>query len=84
MSYNSEPEWTKNITFPPFDELTCPYCGEVPNNAEEIVNVMKEGSYYSPRHIPKKLVFTCDNPECPKCDEDYTFVLSVVVRAEYE
>lgn len=79
MSYDGDPEWTKNITFPSSDEMRCPTCGVVAGNADEVMNDIREDSYYHPRHIPPTLVFTCNNPECPDCDKDYTAELAAVV-----
>lgn len=79
MSYNGDPEWTKNIYLPGREVMKCPTCGKVSGNVDEVMNVIKECEYYHPRHIPPTLVFTCDNPECPDCDKDYTARLSAVV-----
>jgi uncharacterized Zn-finger protein len=84
MGYNSEPKWTNDIVLPNRGEMYCPYCGKVAGNADEVMSIMEHGDYYSPRHIPEKLVFTCDNVECPHCDEDYIFTLSLVVTAQFE
>jgi len=91
MSYNGDPEWTKNIALPNRDGMKCPTCGVVAGNVDEVMSDLRESSYYHPRHIPPTLVFTCDNPACPDCDKDYTArlyavvsVISIVKGAEFE
>lgn len=72
------------MVLPDKERMYCPYCGKVAGNVDEVMSIMKYGNYYTPRHIPNKLIFTCDNVECPKCDEDYIFTLSMVVTAQVE
>jgi hypothetical protein len=79
MSYDGDPEWTKNIVLPNRDGMKCPTCSVVAGNVDEVMSDLAEPSYYHPRHIPPTLVFTCDNPECPDCDKNYTVRLSAVV-----
>ena len=82
MSYNEFPEWTSEIVYPDKKEMVCPSCGVVAGNADEVMHYLYDGDYYKPRHIPGTLIFTCDNEECPGCDEDYEFSLSVVITAK--
>jgi hypothetical protein len=79
MSFNGDPKWTKNITLPDRGTMRCPTCGHVAANADEVMKILSESSYYWPRHIPPKLIFTCSNSECPHCDEDYSVGLAVQV-----
>ncbi|MBE7553134.1 MAG: hypothetical protein HS126_18835 [Anaerolineales bacterium] len=81
MSYNYNPEWTKDIVLPTIEEMGCPTCGAIAGNVEEVMERLAKASYYEPRHIPPRLTFTCDNENCPNCDEDYYVELSVVVQA---
>lgn len=83
MSYNSSPQWTKNISLPSIADFPCPYCGKVSkDNALEVIAVLKYNTYYAARHIPSELIFTCMNPECPHCDDDYVYTLSLEVKTE--
>jgi ribosomal protein S27AE len=69
MSYNDDPDWAE-ITLP---NITCPECGEVSGNHDEVVAITRYSDYDNARHIPPELIFTCDNPKCPRCDEDFKF-----------
>lgn len=82
MSYNGTPKWTSEIVYPDKKEMVCPSCGVVAGNADEVMHYLYDGDYYNPRHIDETLIFTCDNPECPDCDEDYEYSLSVVITAK--
>jgi hypothetical protein len=81
MGYNQYPKWTKEIVLPDKHQMTCPNCGQVAGNVDEIFREHLEGGYYSARHIPPTLTFTCFNPLCPKPDMDFSFRLSVIVTA---
>lgn len=81
MSFNSEPEWTKKVTLPQKEEMPCPTCKKVSGNADQVITEMIIASYYNARHIPPTLIFTCDNEDCPDCDEDFEYELSLVVTA---
>lgn len=81
MSYDESPEWTKNIVYPKIEDMKCPTCGVVGDNADQVMGYLYDGDYYAPRHISDTLIFTCDNPDCPNCDEDYEYSLSVVITA---
>jgi len=81
MSYNPEPDWTSEIVYPNKQDMKCPSCGVVAGNADEVMHYLYEGDYYNPRHIDDELIFTCDNPECEHCDEDYKYIVSVVITA---
>ena len=81
MSYKDDPEWTRDIQYPDLTTFVCPICGVVAFNAYEVMSCLREMDYYSARHIPPKLVFTCGNPECPNCDENFEYTLSVVITA---
>lgn len=80
MSYDYAPEWTKDITLPALNNLACPYCGQVPNNAHEVMEVLQGCTYYAVQHVPPYLTLTCDNPDCDFCDGDYAVYLAVEVR----
>ena len=83
MGYNPVPDWTEDIEYPAPHIYKCPVCGHVPNpkHVDEILDNLYNVGYYYPRHIPPKLVFTCDNEDCPHCDEDFEYALSVTISA---
>ena len=81
MSYEYDPEWTRDIQYPDLTTFVCPVCGCVPFNVNEVTSCLREMDYYSARHIPPNLTFTCGNPKCPSCDEDFEYTLSVVITA---
>ena len=83
MSYDPSPKWTDRIEYPSV-EMTCPACGKVPLDTSEVMDCLKETTYYVARHIPPKLTFTCDNPDCPSCDKNFKYALSVVISAQLE
>lgn len=76
MSYNPDPHWA----IIPDLIVVCPHCKVKPFNYNEVTSVMYEGSYYSPRHIPPSLTFTCGNEECTHCDDDFTVNLEVIIN----
>jgi len=82
MSFNHNPEWTPLIKYPNQNKMKCPYCGKVASNVNEVMDNLYNVTYYSARHIPPRLIFTCDNIKCEHCDEDYDFILSVVIKAK--
>ena len=82
MSYEYDPEWTNTIQYPDNSTFKCPTCGAVAFNVNEVTGCLREMDYYAPRHIPPTLVFTCGNPDCPQCDEDFEYELSVVISAK--
>jgi hypothetical protein len=79
MSYNPDPTWTNNIVLPSIELMRCPTCGHVASNAKTVMDILCRPDYYSPRHIPPYLIFTCANPDCPNCDNDFLVELCVVV-----
>jgi hypothetical protein len=79
MSYNEDPKWTTNLVLPDQSLMTCPTCGLVAFNAEQVMNCLYALDYYHPRHIPPALTFTCDNADCPDCGRDFVFELSATV-----
>lgn len=81
MSYKHDPEWTLDIQYPDLTTFVCPVCGIVAFNVTEVTSCLRETDYYSARHIPPKFVFTCGNPECANCDEDFEYTLSVAITA---
>lgn len=81
MSYNYDPVWTDDIVLPDVNTFVCPACGALPDNLGDVLSRITGNSYYHPRHFPSTLVFTCNNVNCIKCDEDFAFKLHVVVTA---
>ena len=81
MSYNEIPDWTKQIVLPNPNLMTCPTCGVIAGNVAEVMSDLLEHGYHYPRHIPPYLTFTCFNPDCPDCDQDFVFELSATVVA---
>ena len=81
MSFNYEPDWTQKIVYPDVSQYVCPECGEVAFNAQEVSGILKENGAYELRHIADVLVFTCGNPKCPMCDEDFEYEISAVITA---
>jgi len=81
MSFDPDPKWTTDVILPQAELFACPDCGRVATNADDVMECLLSPTYYEARHIPEKLIFTCDNPACPRCDEVFTFSLSVVVSA---
>jgi hypothetical protein len=79
MSYNPDPNWTEFFSVPDKSNFTCPHCNKVAGNTDRVMECLFRGDYYTPRHIPSELIFTCDNPDCPNCDEDFTYFLFVAV-----
>ena len=84
MSYNPDPEWTKDIFLPDVEELKCPGCGQVPQHsaADRMID-LREGGVYAPRHIPSYLTLTCENPDCVICDEDFEVHLTTSVKVRH-
>jgi len=82
MSFCSMPEWTEDIVLPLSEQMVCPECGAIAFNAEDVMECLRQSIYYKSRHIPQELVFTCGNPNCNKCDQDFSYKLSVVVSAK--
>lgn len=80
MSFNPTPEWTNDITLPIEDDIRCPACCVVAFNAETVLRPLRSVTYYQARHVPPKLVATCSNIECERCDEDFEILLSVEVK----
>jgi hypothetical protein len=76
MGFNPTPEWTDKIAIDD-TALTCRQCGERFEIEEDspIIN----HTYYSSRHIPKKLIFQCKNRECVLCDINQTFTTNVYI-----
>lgn len=81
MSYNGEPKWTDQVTLPDPALMKCPWCNTVACNVEEAMEPLLEAGYYEPRHIPPELVFVCGNPDCPHCDEEFTYKLTAIITA---
>ena len=79
MSYNDDPEWTKNIVIPNFSEVACcPICGVASDSLGDADGLL-EGGFYAPRHIPPYLTFVCTNVECVCCDREFYMKLSVYI-----
>ncbi len=79
MSYNPDPTWTQNLVLPSIELMRCPTCGRVAGNAQRVMETLTRPDYYTPRHIPPYLIFTCDTIDCPNCDNDYLVELGVIV-----
>lgn len=61
------------------ERVLCPVCNTMPRDTKEVIQDCISGGYYNIPHIPPRLTFTCDNPECIACDEDFEMVLMPVV-----
>lgn len=82
MSYNENPEWTKQITYPSKDVLICPYCKQpLFKSAKAIKEAFSPNEYYEPMNIPPTITFNCANIKCEHCDDEITFTLSVLITA---
>ena len=81
MSYEYEPEWTKEFSKIGFGDIVCPTCKQRPDNLDEVCSCINENGYYEPRNIPPKLIFTCSNAECADCDNDFSYKISCIVWA---
>lgn len=79
MSFNIEPEWAPLDTSA-IENIACPHCQEKFGNYEEVTEVLFNNTYYTARHIPKKLIFTCFNPDCTHVDEDFIINLKTVIH----
>lgn len=67
---------------PDFTKIArCPECGQTAPNITETTDVLRNVTYYTARHIPPDLIFTCANPECPYCDRAFYVPLSLTVTA---
>jgi len=84
MSYNDDPEWTKNIVFKDKNKIVCQTCGMVCGNTDSVMEILFKNSYYEPRHIPPTLIFTCSNPKCQDCDKDFEYNLSIVITGTFK
>ena len=82
MSFQFAPERTADITFPDWEKIAkCPECGHIAPNIQGITENLYSANHYAARHIPRYLVFTCANDDCPRCDIDFYVYLSVAVMA---
>lgn len=80
MSYTPEPKWTDIIAIP--DVVVCPDCKVKPENYSTVIDCILNHDYYHPQHIPPVLEFTCFNPECDRCDQDFRYKTRVTVNLE--
>lgn len=81
MSYTHNPKWTDTVELMG-NSIVCPEFRRVPENKDEVLEIIFDHVCYEPRHIPPKLIFTCFNGECQNCDGDIVFNLRVNVLLE--
>jgi len=83
MSFDPMPEWTLSVLFPERGKFACPACNKspTPKHFAAVTTALFFCGAYQARHIPPTLIFTCDNPDCPRCDKDFEYSLSVAVTA---
>ena len=82
MTWEYDPEWTKDYKLPQLSDLSCPICGKIPGHAQEFLNQLVgkgDDPTYAVRHIPPAIVLTCDNEDCPACDYDYEAFLKMTI-----
>jgi len=75
MSYNPSPKWADVKLHGQFANLRCPdcnawLCGTINGAFGEV----QTAGYYTPAHIPPRLLLTC-----PVCEIDISIELSVIV-----
>jgi len=63
------------------NDARCPHCGEVACNYEDAIWPLLNIDYYKARHIPPKLEFLCDNPDCDG-PEEFDVRLCAIVAPE--
>lgn len=80
MSFNVNPNWASIDTTAIDAVSVCPYCQETFAHYKSIVENIYSNTYYTVRHIPKTITFTCHNPDCEHVDEDFEFTLKAIVQ----
>jgi hypothetical protein len=80
MSYDPNPEWA-DINIDELLNCVCPTCKKQP---KRFIENLKQGpifeaDYYYPRHIPKDIELTCNNPKCKDCDKTFYFSIDVKI-----
>jgi hypothetical protein len=74
------PDWA-NIDTTEIDNVAvCTYCQEPFANYDSVMEKIHNNTYYTVRHIPKTITFTCFNLDCEHVDEDSTLTLKAIIQ----
>lgn len=80
MSFNVDPDWAIVDTSAIENAAICSFCQEPFANYNSVMKKIHTNTYYTVRHVPKTITFTCFNPHCEHVDEDSTFTLRAIVQ----